>query len=242
MRWLQPDQGVPGRASRVAAGILPGVRTDPKTLLRGLAKLVAVVVAAGLAGALIGIGLAKLSGDDGGDAPALPAAASTTASSVSGSTTTTATTSAKTAKTATATTPATQTTTTQSGAAEPVSPKVAAYKAPRVEVLSAGIGSAATGTGRAPVTIRVRVTNRGGRTLTVPAPALLTGQDEVVIDRGATADAGALLRPLATGSSATGTLRFTPLVEATQRLLAKPRARLRIAKRVVLLKLTTASP
>jgi len=57
------------------------VRTHPKTLLLGFAKLVAVVVAAGLAGAGIGIALSKLSGNDSSGEPLLPATTSPAATS-----------------------------------------------------------------------------------------------------------------------------------------------------------------
>ena len=64
------------------------MRIDRQTLLRGLAKFVAVVVAAGLVGAGLGIALAKLSGNEGGEtaqsAPATSTAppASTTPAAV----------------------------------------------------------------------------------------------------------------------------------------------------------------
>jgi hypothetical protein len=177
------------------------VPTDPRTLLRGVLKLVAVVAAAGLAGASIGVGLAKLSGNDGDDAAALPAPTSS-------------------ARTSTA------------------SPN----RQPRVKFISARLIPPPNETGRARVTVRVRVTSRSDSPITSLAPALLTGQDVVQIDTGARADAGRLLRPLAPGATVTGTLRFTPSAEATRRLTARPRARLRIVERIVTLKLTPATP
>ena len=84
----------------------------------------------------------------------------------------------------------------------------------------------------------MRVTSRSDRPITSPAPALVTRQDVVQIDAGARADAGRLLRPLAPGAAATGTLHFTPSAKATRRLTARPRARLRIVERLVKLKLT----
>jgi len=85
-----------------------------------------------------------------------------------------------------------------------------------------GMPKPADQTGRARVTVRVRVTSRSARRRTSPAPAFLTGQDAVPVDAAARADAGRLLRPLAPGTTVTGILRFTPSAEATQRLTAKP--------------------
>jgi hypothetical protein len=113
---------------------------------------------------------------------------------------------------------------------------------PRVKVISARLIPPPNETGRARVTVRVRVTSRSDSPITSPAPALVTGQDVVQIDTRARADAGRLLRPLAPGAAVTGTLRFTPSAEATRRLTARPRARLRIVERMVTLKLTPVTP
>ena len=132
---------------------------DPQLLLRGLGKFVAVVLAAGLAGAAIGIGLAELSGNGQAADPALPA---TTAQPTTAPTTATSTTGSTTATTVTSTSPT-----------KPV------YRVPRVQVLSARLGPVSQSTGRALVAIRVRVTNRGNRPLTTKTPALLSGDDEL---------------------------------------------------------------
>lgn len=58
-------------------------------LLRGLAKFVAVVVVAGLAGAGIGIALAELSGNDAADTPVLPATTAQTSTAPASTQTTT---------------------------------------------------------------------------------------------------------------------------------------------------------
>ena len=171
------------------------MRTDPTTLLRGLAKFVAVVVVAGLVGAGVGIGLAKLSGNDGDGAAA-----------------------------ATETTPA-------SGSSD--------LQRPRIDVLSALLGRVSLSTGRALVAVRVRITNHGGRSLTVGDPILLTGQDEVSPNPATTAGrADRVPRTLAAGASATGVVRFTLSRELAERLTASPTARLRIANRIVTLNLT----
>ena len=87
------------------------MQTDPTALLRGLAKLVAVVVAAGLAGAGLGIALAKLSGNDGGATAELPVTASATTATGSA-------------------TPAPETTTI--AGTQTTAPQTATYRAPRV--------------------------------------------------------------------------------------------------------------
>lgn len=197
--------------------------TDAKTLLRGVLKLVAVVAAAGLAGAGIGIGLAKLSGNDGDVAAALPAPVATTSTSTARTSTSAATT---TLPSPTQTQPTTETSTT------PVP-----NRQPRVKVISARLILPPNETGRARVTVRVRVTSRSDSPITSPAPALLTGQDVVQVDPAARVNGGPLLRPLAPGAAVTDTLRFTPSADATRRLTVKPRARLRIVDRIVVLKL-----
>lgn len=63
----------------MAAGILPGVRFEPRTIFRGLGKFVAVAVAAGLCGAGIGVVLAEVTGgEDSSGSPATKAATTTT--------------------------------------------------------------------------------------------------------------------------------------------------------------------
>jgi len=199
-------------------------------LLRGIAKLVAVVVAAGLAGAFIGVSLAKLPGDDDSIDPALTVTASTPGTSTSSRTTPRTTSTA----TTTTTTPRTTTTpTTTTGTA------VRVYRVPRVQVLSAQLTTAPSGGGS--VTVKVRVTNRGIGPLTIATPVLVSRTDEVRLDT-ARAQARPLLRALDPGSRATGTLRFTTSPAMTQRLVASPAARLRIARRTILVKLTVATP
>lgn len=200
-----------------AAGILAGVRTDPRMLLRGLVKFVAVVVVAGLAGAGIGIALAELSGNDGASEPLLPATSQRASTS--------------TGRTATTTSTATSTTAAK-----------AVYRVPRVQIAAAQLGPVSESTGRALVAVRVRVTNRGNRPLTIKTPALLSGQDEVPLGSSARDAAGALLRPIDSGATAAGVLRFTAPSDIAQRLTANPGARLRIQNRVVVLKLTTQEP
>jgi len=204
------------------------VRNDPKILLRGLAKLVAVVVAAGLAGALIGIGLAKLSGDEDSGAAAL---APTTATIGGGAADTTQTVPTET-ETETTTAPRTQTQT------QPTTTPKRSFLVPRVQVLSARLIPAE---GEDGVTARVKVTNRASRPLKMTGPVLISGEDEIPLD-DVDAAARPLLRTLAPDKSATGTLRFSTSPAMTQRLTDNPGARLRIATRTITIKLTTAAP
>ena len=187
-------------------------------LLRGFGKFLAVVVAAGLAGALIGIALSKLSGDDAADEPVI---AATTASPKT-----------------TASTPAATGTSTATTAA--VTPGV--YRVPLVKVQSALLGPVSDSNGRALVAVRVGVTNRGNRPLTIDDPTLLSGQDVVTLAASRRPAAGALLKPIAPGATGSGVLRFTIPSAIAQRLTANPAARLKVAKRTVVLKLTTNQP
>jgi hypothetical protein len=183
----------------------------PQMLLRGVAKFVAVVVASGLAGAGIGIALSELSGNDASNEPLLPARTTSTSPSTTAATRTT----------TTATTPSAATT---------------VYRVPRVQVLSAELGSPSS-TGRALVAVRARVTNRGNRPLTIK-PALIAGEDEIPLAAAASDAAGALLKPIDPGASATGVLRFNLGAAVAQRLADAPSARLRVANRTVVVKLT----
>ncbi len=192
------------------------MRTDPRLLLRGLGKFVAVVLAAGLAGAGIGIGLAKLSGNDASNDAVPPATSSTTQ-----------TTSTPTATTSTGTTATT--------------PAKAVYRVPRLEVLSSELGPVSESTGRAVVTVRVRFTNRGNRAVEIKTPALLSQQDEVPLDSDEREAAGALLRAIDPAQTATGTLRFDVPSAIAQRLTATPTARLRVGNRTVTVRLTAPS-
>lgn len=202
------------------------MRNDPKILLRGLAKFVAVVVAAGLAGALIGIGLAKLSGDEDSGAAALAPTTPTIGGGAADTTQTVPT------ETETTTAPRTQTQT------QPTTTPKRSFLVPRVQVLSARLVAVE---GEDGVTVKVKVTNRASRPLKMTGPVLISGEDEIPLD-DVDAAARPLLRTLAPDKSATGTLRFSTSPAVTQRLTDNPGARLRIATRTITIKLTTAAP
>lgn len=209
--------------SAIAAGILPVVRSDPQRLLRGLGKLVAVVLAAGLAGTGLGIALAHLRGNEDSSAPPLPAVASAMTERASTEAVVARTTTTGTSRATTG--PRTQTAPTPLG--------------PRIQVLSARLERPAAAAGH--VTVRLRVINRGTRPLAVQAPMLLTGADEIRRDAAGGSAARPLLRSLAAGLSATSVLRFTTSAAVAARLSATPRAMLRIADRSIALKLASSS-
>jgi hypothetical protein len=174
-------------------------------------KLVAVVAVASLAGIGLGTGLAKLSGNS--ESPT-PVPATTTASGGERS----------------STQPAS--TTTQPGALQGTANPDA-----DVEVLSSRLSTPSNTTGHARLRAEVRVTNRASTPLQITSALLLSGDFQVPLDPEAHAAAGALLKPIAAGASATGTLRFTTKTEVTQRLLAKPVTHMRIADKTVELRL-----
>ena len=188
---------------------------------RGVVKLVAVALAAGLGGTVIGIGLSELTG---GESSGEPAAAQTVAAAPA------------TTAAAPATERATSTVGTQTAVAD------GPYRVPRVEVLDARLGVVSSTTGRARVRAKIRVTNRNASPLASDVPVLIAGEDEVPLDGGAREAARAVLEDLAPGASVVGSLRFTMPAAVTQRLIDRPRARLRIAKHAVLLQLATDLP
>lgn len=216
------------------------MRTDPRLLLRGLAKFVAVVVAAGLAGAGIGIALAKLSGNDGGDVPIVPATTERTSTSPGATATTNRSTAGTTAAPRRTTTgPATTATGRASTTGTQTTSRATTSRPPSVDVLYARVSPPSDTTGRAIVALRIRVRNRGAGSFTIQAPVLLSGTTEMRLRVAARGAAGPLLRPLPAGASATGVLRFTVGSAVAQSFAATPSARLRIAGRTVPLTLTT---
>jgi hypothetical protein len=203
--------------------------------LRGLLKLVGVIVAAVAVGAGVGLGLSKLNGSGGTGAP-LPATGTTTATAA----TTTAPAPGATETAATETAPSTTGTETTAQTATPLQ----GASVPRVQVISATLFPAASANGiarkRARVSVVVKVTNRNTTVLTPPNPLLLTGQDRIPVDPRAAQIADPLIQPIAASKSATAELRFEIAGAITQRLNSKPRARLAIVNRIVALKITVS--
>ncbi|MEA2192155.1 MAG: hypothetical protein QOI73_2276, partial [Solirubrobacteraceae bacterium] len=104
-------------------------------LLRGFGKLIAIVIVAGLAGAIIGIGLAELTGGDDSSTPIAPV---TSAASPAATPTVEPLTPTQT-ETQGATATQTQTQTTQTSTTIAPSTPVRGFKVPKVDVLSARI-------------------------------------------------------------------------------------------------------
>lgn len=177
---------------------------DARSLLRGLAKFVAVVAASVLAGVALGLGLSEVSGDDGTPIASLnppgTATGTTAAADASG----------ESRAKATAGT---------SGPAGASDAKGAAK--PRYRVLSATIEPATSASGmqrrRARVTVRLRAT-AGSEPLTLDTPTLVAGNERQPVDPNAADAAGALLKEIPAGDSATGELRFETAGALTQRM------------------------
>jgi len=206
-------------------------------MLRGFGKLIAIVVAAGLAGAIIGITLAELTGGDDSSAP-IASATSTAAPASTG-------TGAELPglqpeSQTTETEPKTETETkTQTGPTsttiKPSAP-VKGFKVPRVEIVSAQIAPLSSDGGTV-VTVRARVTNRRRRALVPEDPVLLEGPDAVELDSDSKDAAGALRKALEPGETASGALRFTVPSAVAQRIRATGKAQLKIATRTINLEL-----
>lgn len=115
------------------------------SLLRGLGKFLAVVIASALVGAVLGIGLSKLSGDESASSTPLVAAPA-----------------------------ARRATTAPTGATGATGPDDAEPQAPRIRVISSTFVPATTASGRrrrrARVAVRLRVTARDDKATLGTAP------------------------------------------------------------------------
>ena len=182
--------------------------------LPGLTRLVVLAAVAAIVGGALGAGLATLRNApeplrDGGT----PAAGGT---------------------------PATPSTLTSTSSASTSAESVAGGSRPaRIAILSTVLHPAAGLRGqqrrRARLSVGVRVTNRGDRTITVGSPVLVAG-GRVQVDRNATAAAADLLLPIPAGSSARGVLRFETAGAITDHLTSTQRASLQIRGRTVALR------
>jgi len=207
-------------------------------MMRGFGKLIAIVVAAGLAGAIIGIALAELTG--GGDSSAPIATATSTAAPASTGTGADLPGVQPESQT-TETEPKTETQTQTGPTSTTIKPAVPVkgFKVPRVEIVSAQIAPLSSDGGTV-VTVRARVTNRRGRALEPKDPVLLEGPDAIELDSDSKDAAGALRKALEPGETASGALRFTVPSAVAQRIRATGKAQLKIAMRTVNLKLEVA--
>jgi len=165
------------------------MRTHPRDVLRGIAKVLAVVLLAVAGGLGLGAALAELT-DDG----------------------------------------------------EPTVP-------PQISVLSTVLTPATAASGRARrrarLTVRVRITNRSARAISLKDAVLLVGQEEVRPDRKAakvSQAARALLRPISAGERTTGELRFEPSGRVTLTLRRELGARVRLEGRTRSLRFALGKP
>ena len=205
-------------------------------MLRGFGKLIAIVVAAGLAGAIIGITLAELTGGDDSSAP-IASATSTAAPASTG--TGAVLPGLQPESQTTETEPETETQTEPTSTTIKPSVPVKGFKVPRVAIVSAQIAPLSSDGGTV-VTVRARVTNRRGRALDPEDPVLLEGPDAVELDSDSKDAAGALRKALEPGETASGALRFTVPSAVAQRIRATGKAQLKIAARTINLKLEVA--
>lgn len=203
-----------------------------RLLLRSLAKLLAVTVVAGAAGVGLGVGLSQLTGDD---STSSSADTSSLGSDVSAATSTGGDSPTTIDPDTTAGSSTQAQTTSRQRTAGPV----------RVRVVASVLHRASTPTGRrsnrARLSVHVRVTNRGKRTIADAEPALVAGK-RVRADPSAGKTGRSLLRPIRPGSTADGTLRFETAGAVTARLVRARRARLRIAGRTATLKVRIGRP
>jgi hypothetical protein len=190
------------------------------TVVRGLAKLVAVVLVAGAVGGGLGIVLSKLSGNSG-DSAAAPQAS-------------------------TATKPATQHTTTSArsdGHTTPAAP--APSGGVSVHIVDAILHPAESASGRrrhrARLTVRVQVTNRGTSVVTPARPTLFSGSVQTQTDPNADGP-GTRLGALQPGKAVAVTLRFETAGSVTTQLQSQRRARVLVAGRTRETAVTVGNP
>jgi len=185
-----------------------------------LAKLIAVIVVAGLVGVGLGIGLSELTGDD---EPAGPAGQATTAPTPS-----TTSTSAAPAQATTIAPTTTTTTTPRPAAAQGAGDDI------EVTVGAAVLRLASTPSGkarnRARLGVSVTVRNRGSRRLVLPRPSLLAARQRVPTNPAAD-ERGSRLGPIAAGQTRRATLQFETAGAVTEQLTTQRKARVLIGGR-----------
>jgi len=192
-----------------------------RLLLRALGKFLAVVVVAGGVGALLGIGISKLSSDDEPQTAIAPDTTSPTPEPSAGAA----------VSDATASTPAPA----SQDPLEQIS----------VTVLFAVLHPAATPSGirrrRARLGVRVKVTNRGSRRVVPARPSLLAARQRTPTNPHADRP-GSRLGPIAAGKTVDVTLRFETAGAVTQQLTTQRRARVLVAGRSWPVRVTVGPP
>lgn len=216
-----------------------------KTFLRGLVRLVALVVVAGGVGVALGMGLAALSANDepvatGGDAGATVETQFDAAQTTTG------------AMQATAPAPAATTTTTATTATVPEVPAATGttttpsapagrFAQVQVSVLDSRLFTDSTPSGReeqrSRVTVRIRAENRGFDRVTIDPPTLRVGSVRIPVDPD-----GDQFAPLQAGADTTVTLRFELAGEATPKVVRDRRARILVAGRSLPMRIRVQAP
>ncbi len=195
-------------------------------LLRGLGKLAAVVVLAGGAGIVLGIGLSALTGDDDGPRPSGGAGATQADDS--------------TASVASPPSVARTSTTASTPTPTPRARKV------RVTVLGAVLHPAGTPSGqsrqRARLGVRLRVENTAERLVTPPRPVLLVGAARVRFEQRPGDARNTRLGSIGAGKTIDVTLQFEVAGTVTEQLRNDRRARIRIAGRSLYVPVRIGSP
>jgi len=186
-------------------------RDRSKTLLIGVTRGLALLVVAGGVGAALGIVLSNLSSDDQ-PAPSFGSAGTTASGADTGAT-------------------RTQTTTAPS---RPGSEQVG------VRVLGAVLRSAGEPSGVTPqdgeLVMRVRIENRGSRSVTIEPPVLRIGSVRTPLDPE-TLTLATIFGRLSAGATKAVTLRFQLTGEATPKATRDRRARIEVAGQSVALRI-----
>lgn len=218
-----PGGGGSGRPARVAPMLRGPVmprRERTRMLVRGLAKLLAVVVVAGVGGVGLGLAVSKLSGGSGPQLQVGPAVTATRGATTG---------------------PAGR------AAAHPA-PKLAPQARlaqVSVSVLSAVLQPATTPSGqqrrRARLSVRIRAQNGGKLLVIAPRPVLLAAGVRVPTDRHADAP-GTRFGPLRGGATATVTLQFEIEGAVTTQLMTQRTARIVVAGRTLRVPVTIGPP
>lgn len=232
--------------------------TNPRDILRAVAKLAAVALGAAAAGAGLGAGFAKVTDDDQSTA-AVPLSTGTESPSTAGGLPSTAGGSPSTGppepgavdRPRAPSTPddgaTTSTSTSPSRGSAPGGD--APVRVPRISVSSAVLVPAGSASGRARqrarLRVRLRVTNRSDRPLSLDDAVLVVGDEEVRPDANAakvSESVRALQRPIEAGKRATGELRFETAGETTVALRRDRRAQLRVIGRTKSLSIELSEP
>ena len=196
-------------------------RERARLLLRGLAKLLAVVLVAGAVGTALGLALSKLTGDDEPPAaitpdPTSPVPRPTTAAAPSDSTTSTP----------------------RPSGQHPLEPI-------RVTVVSAVLHPSASPSGqrrrRARLGVRVKVENPGTQRVVLPRPSLLTARQRTPTDPAADGPK-TRLGAINPGQTVDVTLRFETAGAVTRELTTQKRARILVGRRSSPVTITVGAP